>query len=85
LNLNFTEKLVENLYESQNSWNLVNEKFEAFKMQYEIMLNKREDGLEVDHGIRPFELDDSLSDDVRALRWPGGIKSARKDINSPLG
>jgi hypothetical protein len=66
--LNFTEKLVENLYESQNSWNLVNEKFEAFKTQYEFTLKQREEGLEVDQASQPIDLNDSQSEDFKALR-----------------
>jgi hypothetical protein len=53
-NLNFTEKLIENLYESSNSWKLVSDKFESFKLQYNLMLKKKEDEM------RPFTLDDSF-------------------------
>lgn len=38
MNLNFTEKLVENLYESQKYWQIVSERFEVFKQDQEAML-----------------------------------------------
>ena len=38
MNLNFTEKLVENLYESQKYWQIVSERFEVFKQGQEAML-----------------------------------------------
>lgn len=55
-NLNFTEKLIENLYESQKSWTLVNDKFEAFKLQYSLMADRKQ--------MRPFDLEESFCKDL---------------------
>jgi len=43
LNLNFTEKLVENLYESQKYWQIVNERFEVFKQDQESLQKNRDE------------------------------------------
>ena len=43
LNLNFTEKLVENLYESQKYWQIVNERFEVFKQDQESLQKSRDE------------------------------------------
>ena len=87
LNLNFTEKLLENLYESQNSWNLVNEKFEAFKVQYEIMQSRREEGVEADQVRGPFDPNDSWNEDISALggRRRPETKSGHFDDSTPRG
>lgn len=52
----------------------MNEKFEAFKAQYEIMLSRREEGPEVGQVHGPFDPRDSLSEDFRAL---GGQQRAQ--------
>jgi hypothetical protein len=76
LNINLTEKLIENLYESQRSWNAVNEKFEAFKVQREISLKQKEtsndsihkdylqDRLTSSKKVKPFSLDSLLDFEV---------------------
>ena len=68
--INFTEKLIENLYQSSNSWSAVSEKFESYMQSY------KNDCFTGDLGVSDFDLDvaqkigESLPQNKKRLRSP---------------
>lgn len=48
LNINFTEKLVENLHESQNSWRIVENNFKDFYEKHQLLEQFKDQNLNVD-------------------------------------
>ena len=67
LNINFTEKLVENLHESQNSWKIVEKNFSDFYQQHqyiESIKKTREQTTqsEIKNKLNPKSLNDEGND-----------------------